>query len=224
VKTPSGEVPVPFFNKELIVKALVLVDLQNDFVPGGALGVPAGDQVVPVANRVQSAFDLVVATQDWHPANHGSFAANHPGRKPGEIIELEGLEQILWPVHCVENTKGAEFLPGLDLSRVAEVFRKGVDPNIDSYSAFFDNAHRRATGLGQYLRQKGVGAVYIMGLATDYCVKFTSLDARQLAFDTYVIEDGCRGVELNPGDVEQALGQMREAGVQITKSNAVLKA
>jgi nicotinamidase/pyrazinamidase len=224
VRTPSGEVPVPFFNGELIVKALVLVDLQNDFVPGGALGVPEGDQVVPVANRVQSAFDLVVATQDWHPANHGSFAANHPGRKPGEIIELEGLEQILWPVHCVENTKGAEFLPSLDLSRVAEVFRKGVDPNIDSYSAFFDNAHRRATGLGQYLKQKGVGTIYILGLATDYCVRFTSLDARQLGFDTYVIEDGCRGVELNPGDVEQALGQMREAGVHVIQSDAVPKA
>jgi nicotinamidase/pyrazinamidase len=224
VKTPSGEVPVPFFNGELIVKALVLVDLQNDFVPGGALGVPEGDQVVPVANRVQSAFDLVVATQDWHPANHGSFAANHPGRKPGEIIELEGLEQILWPVHCVENTKGAEFLPGLDLSRIAEVFRKGIDPNIDSYSAFFDNAHRRATGLGQYLRQKGVGTIYILGLATDYCVRFTTLDARQLGFDTYVIEDGCRGVELNPGDVDRALQVMHEAGVHITKSDAVLKA
>jgi nicotinamidase/pyrazinamidase len=132
------------------MRALILVDLQNDFVSGGALAVPDGDAVVPVANRVQSCFDLVVATQDWHPADHGSFAANHPGRRPGDVIELSGLAQILWPVHCVQHTPGAAFVPGLDMRRVARVFQKGTDPLIDSYSGFFDNGHRRSTGVGEY--------------------------------------------------------------------------
>src|SRR3712207_3802084 len=189
------------------MNALILVDLQNDFVPGGALPVPEGDAVVPIANRLtrEGKFDLVVATQDWHPPDHGSFAANHPGRKPGEVIDLHGLKQILWPVHCVQGSAGAAFLPGLDMARVEEVFRKGTDPSIDSYSGFFDNGHRKATGLGQYLKSKGVTDVYVLGLATDYCVKFTTLDAVQLGFHTHLIEDACRGVELNPGDVDAAV-------------------
>jgi nicotinamidase/pyrazinamidase len=129
------------------MKALLIVDIQNDFLPGGALAVPGGDEVIPVANRLHAQFELVVATQDWHPANHGSFAANHPCRRPGEIIDLNGLSQILWPVHCVQNTPGAAFAPGLDTSRFAALFQKGTDPGIDSYSAFFDNGHRKATGL-----------------------------------------------------------------------------
>jgi nicotinamidase/pyrazinamidase len=203
------------------VKALVVVDIQNDFLPGGALGVPDGDQVIPVANRVAPAFDLVVATRDWHPPEHASFAANHPGKKPGVIIELDGLEQILWPVHCVENTPGAEFAAGLQLDRVARIFRKGTDPKIDSYSAFFDNAHRRATGLGDYLKEQGVTDVYLLGLATDYCVKFSALDAVELGFRTFVIEDGCRAVELAPGDADRAIEAMRSAGVKIVQSAAV---
>ncbi|MFQ5501903.1 MAG: bifunctional nicotinamidase/pyrazinamidase, partial [Phycisphaerae bacterium] len=174
--------------------ALILVDLQNDFTPGGALPVPDGDAVVSIANRLMPRFDLIVATQDWHPPDHGSFAANHSGKDPGDTIKLNGLEQILWPVHCVQDTPGAALLSVLDTSRIAHVFRKGIDPGIDSYSGFFDNDHRNATGLGDYLKEQRVDRVYIMGLATDYCVKFTALDARSLGFDTCLIEDGCRGV------------------------------
>ena len=129
------------------MKALILVDLQNDFCPGGALPVPQGDQVIPIANYLAARFELVVATQDWHPPEHGSFAVNHPGRKPGECIELAGLPQVLWPVHCVQGTPGAQFHPALETAPIARVFRKGLDPSVDSYSAFFDNARRRATGL-----------------------------------------------------------------------------
>ncbi len=197
------------------MKALIIVDVQNDFCPGGALEVREGDQVVPVINRLQPRFDLVVATQDWHPANHGSFAANHPGRRPGEVVELAGLPQILWPVHCVQDTYGAELHPALDRSRIARVIHKGTDPAIDSYSGFFDNGRRAATGLEQYLRERNVDEVYVCGLATDYCVKATALDARSLGFKTSLIEDAARGVELRPGDVQRAIDEMRSAGVEI---------
>jgi nicotinamidase/pyrazinamidase len=206
------------------MNALILVDLQNDFVPGGALPVPEGDAVVPIANRLarDGGFDLVVATQDWHPPDHGSFAANHPGKKPGEVIDLHGLPQILWPVHCVQNTAGAAFLPGLDVGRVEKVFRKGTDPRIDSYSGFFDNGHRKATGLGEYLKSRGVTDVHVLGLATDYCVKFTALDARQLGFRTHLVEDASRGVNLKPADVQRAVEEMRAAGVAVMRSEGVL--
>ena len=200
------------------MRALLLVDIQNDFLPGGALGVPDGDQVVPVANRLQGEFNLAVASQDWHPADHGSFAANHPGKQPGEVIELNGLQQILWPVHCVENTPGAAFAPGLDTRRVARIFHKGTDPDIDSYSALFDNGHRKATGLGDYLKTQGVTDLFMAGLATDYCVKYTSLDAVKLGFRVHVIEEGCRGVNLKPGDVAAAMAEMQKAGVEIIRS------
>jgi nicotinamidase/pyrazinamidase len=205
------------------MRALILVDIQNDFVPGGALAVPEGNRVVPVANEVQRKFELVFATQDWHPPDHGSFAANHPGKKPGEVIELNGLTQILWPVHCVQQTRGAEFVRGLDVSRVAKVFQKGTDPAIDSYSGFFDNGHRKSTGLGDWLRARGVGDVYVCGLATDYCVKFTALDARQLGFNVWLIEDACRGVNLKPGDSADAIAEMRSAGVRVVRSEDVEK-
>jgi nicotinamidase/pyrazinamidase len=203
-------------------RALILVDLQNDFVPGGALAVPNGDAVVPIANKVQQAFDLIVATQDWHPRTHGSFAANHRGKLPGDVVNLNGLRQILWPVHCVQNTHGAEFVAGLDRSRVKKIFHKGVDPWIDSYSCFFDNGHRRDTGLGKYLKSQGVLDVYLLGLATDYCVKFSALDALQLGFNVHVIEDGCRGINLKRDDSEQTLDQLRRLGVEITRSSRVL--
>lgn len=201
------------------MRALVLVDIQNDFLPGGALAVGDGDKVVPVANALSPRFDLVVATQDWHPADHRSFASNHDGRDVGEVIDLNGLPQVLWPNHCVQNTWGAEFAPELDTSRIARVFRKGVDPEIDSYSGFFDNGHRRSTGLGDWLREQGVEEVWVLGLATDYCVKFTALDARHLGFRTVVVEDGCRGVNLAPDDSEKALAALREDGVEVVRSD-----
>jgi nicotinamidase/pyrazinamidase len=197
------------------MKALVLIDIQNDFLPGGALAVANGDEVVPVANRLMSEYELVVATQDWHPANHGSFVSQHPGRRAGEVIRLDGLDQILWPDHCVEGTRGAEFAPGLNTSGIHHVVQKGTDRNIDSYSGFFDNARRKATGLEHYLRSRGVDEVHIIGLATDYCVKFTALDAVSLGFNTTVLTEGVRGVELNPGDCRRAIEEMRKAGVNI---------
>jgi len=200
------------------MNALILVDIQNDFLPGGALPVPRGDEVIPVANRAMPAFDVVVATQDWHPANHGSFASQHAGRKPGELGELAGLPQVLWPNHCIQNTLGADFAPGLNRAGITKVFPKGTDVEIDSYSGFFDNGHRKATGLDEYLRHRGVTAVYVLGLATDYCVKATALDARSLGLETYLIADGCRGVELHTGDCAAAINAMRAAGVRIINS------
>jgi nicotinamidase/pyrazinamidase len=206
----------------MAMKALIVVDVQNDFCPGGALAVPEGDRVVPVVNRLIPRFDMVAATQDWHPADHGSFAANHAGRTPGEVIELDGLAQVLWPVHCVQSTPGAELHPGLNRDRIARVFQKGADKGIDSYSGFFDNGHRKATGLEQWLRERGVAEVYVCGLATDYCVKFTALDAVTLGFKTHVIEDACRGVNLRPGDVEEAIAEMRASGVIVVSSEGTL--
>ncbi len=205
-------------------RALILVDIQNDFTPGGALAVAGGDKVVPVANRIQEAFDLVLATQDWHPPNHGSFASQHPRKKPGDVIDLNGIPQVLWPDHCVQRSKGAKFHPRLDRRSVAQVFQKGVDPGIDSYSGFFDNGHRRGTGLAEYLKSAGVTDVYIAGLATDYCVKYTALDGRTLGFNVFVVEDACRGVNLNPGDSATALDQMRAAGVKVITSDDLVPA
>lgn len=204
------------------MRALILVDIQNDFCPGGALAVPHGDEVVDVANRIQDAFDFIVATQDWHPADHGSFAANHPGKQPGDVIDLDGLKQILWPVHCVQESHGAAFHPRLNLERVMQVFRKGQDPRIDSYSGFFDNGHRKATGLNTWLQSKGVHSVYVCGLATDYCVKFTALDALGLDYQVALIADACRGVNLKEGDAERAIEEMKDMGVTILKSKDVL--
>ncbi len=200
------------------MKALILVDIQNDFVPGGALPVPGGHKIVPEVNRLERLFDVVVATQDWHPPNHGSFAKNHPGKQPGEALELNGLNQILWPVHCVQGTLGAAFVPTLDTSRITKVFQKGTDPGFDSYSGFFDNGHRKATGLDQFLKEHRIAELYVAGLATDYCVKFTALDALVLGFKTHLIEDVCRGVELKPGDVARAIEEMKRAGVVVLQS------
>ena len=200
------------------MEALILVDIQNDFIPGGALAVPGGDEVVPLVNRLQARFGLIAATRDWHPPDHGSFAANHPGKSPGDSVELGGLRQTLWPVHCVQNTPGADFAPGLNRDRWARVVFKGTDATIDSYSGFYDNGHRKATGLGDYLRREGVRTVFVAGLATDYCVKFTALDAQTLGFATCMVRDCCRGVDLNPGDVERAVDEMRAAGVGIVDS------
>lgn len=194
-----------------------MVDLQNDFCGGGSLAVPGGDEVIPLANEAQNHFDLIIATQDWHPQNHTSFASTHPPHKPGEVIMLGNLQQILWPDHCIQNSKGAEFHPMLDTHKIKKIFHKGVNTKIDSYSAFFDNAHQRSTGLGEYLRNEQVEDIYIMGLATEYCVKYSTLDAVHLGFNVHVIEDACRGVELNAGDIRAALDQMRTAGADLVK-------
>jgi nicotinamidase/pyrazinamidase len=204
-----------------VKRALILVDLQNDFMPGGALAVKDGDQVIPVANRLQRCFELVIATQDWHPANHGSFAKNHPGCQVGETIELDGVSQVLWPVHCVQQSRGAAIVSSLDRSRIRKIFHKGTDPEIDSYSAFFDNEHLQSTGLGEYLKENGTGEVYLMGLATDYCVRYSALDARILGFETTVVEDGCRGVELTSGDIDRAVEEMKAAGVRFCSSSRI---
>ncbi len=198
---------------------LILVDLQNDFLPGGALAVADGDAVLPVINRLLQNMDHVVATQDWHPANHGSFASNHPGRSMGDVIELAGLPQVLWPDHCVQETEGARFAPALETARIEAVFPKGTDPEIDSYSGFFDNGHRRATGLGDYLEKIHAENLYIAGLATDYCVKATALDAVRLSYRTLVITDACRGVELHEGDLAAAFEAMKAAGVELITSD-----
>jgi len=197
-------------------KCLILVDIQNDFCPGGALAVPDGDAVVPIANRLQERYDLVVATKDWHPADHGSFAANHPGRKPFELAELGGLPQVLWPTHCVQGTHGAAFHPLLATVRIAKIFPKGTDRTIDSYSGFFDNGKKKATGLGDWLKAHGVTDVAVCGLATDYCVKATAIDAVHLGFRTTLIESACRGVGLGKADITDALAAMRTAGVTFT--------
>lgn len=195
--------------------ALILVDLQNDFLPGGALAVRDGDAVLPVANRWLQKCDLAVATQDWHPPNHLSFAANHPGKKIGDEVEIEGHRQKLWPAHCLADTPGAALADALDMDRITHVVKKGTDPQVDSYSAFFDNSRLRGTGLEEYLREQGVETVYLLGLATDYCVKATALDAVKLGFHVKLIEEGCRGVNLVAGDVARALADMREAGVEM---------
>jgi len=197
------------------MNALIIVDLQNDFLPGGALAVPGGDEVIPLANELQRRFDVVLATQDWHPPDHGSFAANHAGKKPGDRIILDGIEQILWTVHCVQNTHGAEFAPSFDTTRIDHVFHKGIDPRIDSYSTFFDNAHRRSTGLADYLKDRAIKDIYLLGLALDYCVKYSALDACELGLNTHVILDGCRGIDLQPGDLDRAVDEMKQAGATI---------
>ena len=197
------------------MKVLLMVDIQNDFSPTGALAVKDGDEIIPFVNDQQDAFDFIVATQDWHPQNHGSFAEHHPDKSPGEVITLGGIDQILWPAHCVQNTYGAEFIPGLNTEKINQVFQKGMNPNIDSYSGFFDNDHKNATGLHQYLQAQKVNDIYIVGLATDYCVKFTALDAALLGYSTTVLKKGVRGVELASGDIEQAFAEMQTAGVKI---------
>lgn len=203
-------------------KALILVDIQNDFCPGGALAVRDGDAIIPLVNRLQPGYDVVAATQDWHPASHKSFASNHPGKKPGDMGELGGQPQVMWPDHCVQGTAGAEFHPLLDMSLVKAVFRKGMDPEVDSYSGLYDNGRKHTTGLAAWLRGLGVTEVDVVGLATDYCVKWTALDAHAEGFATRVIEDATRGVELAPGDVARALDELRAAGVEVARSQAVV--
>ena len=197
------------------MKVLLLIDIQNDFLPGGALAVPDGDQVIAVANDQIVSADHVVATQDWHPPGHGSFASQHAGVGVGDVFDLNGLPQIGWPDHCVQGTSGAEFADAIDVSRINHVSQKGTDSQIDSYSGFFDNGKRQSTDLDAYLKSIGTTELNIMGLATDYCVKFSVLDAIELGYKTNVLVAGCRGVNLNAGDVDNAIEEMRLAGATI---------
>ncbi len=198
--------------------ALLIVDLQNDFLPGGALGVKDGDKVLPIVNNLlKHPFNAILATKDWHPSDHGSFAANH-GKKVNETIDLNGLKQILWPVHCVQGTKGAEFSKEWNYSKVEKVFLKGTEKNVDSYSAFFDNGHQHSTGLHEFLQSQGLKEIYIAGLTTEYCVKYSVLDALKLNYIVYVVIDACKPVNLSPYDGELAVQEMLQAGAHIMYS------
>lgn len=198
------------------MKALLLIDVQNDFVPGGALAVAGGADIIPLLNALQPRFDLVVATQDWHPVRHRSFASQHPGHAVFSQTDLHGLPQTLWPDHCVQNSLGAALHPALDLARVEAIFRKGTDPEIDSYSGFFDNGHRKSTGLADYLRGRGVGEVYVAGLAADYCVYFSAKDAQAEGFATFFIEDATRAIDA--AGLAAALADLRQLGVRVVRS------
>ncbi|WP_057935881.1 bifunctional nicotinamidase/pyrazinamidase [Algoriphagus resistens] len=202
--------------------ALLIVDVQNDFLPRGALAVDHGEEIIPVINDLQEKFDFIVATQDFHPSAHGSFAANHEGKTPGEVIEWNGLAQILWPVHCVQGSEGAEFHEELNPIKWKAIFQKGKNPEVDSYSGFFDNARREDTGLGDFLQNEGIKNVFVTGLAQDYCVKFTALDSVSLGFQTYLITDATKAVNVKTEDGEKSLEEMHSAGVILIESSAIL--
>ena len=206
------------------MRALLLIDIQNGFCPGGNLPVPDGDAIVPIANRLidEGPYDVIVASQDWHPDNHGSFASQHPGKKPFDMGELSGQPQVMWPDHCVQGTADAEFHPDLDLEHIDYIQQKGENPAVDSYSAFRDNDQAAITGLAGYLRAQQVTELDLCGLATDYCVKFSALDAREMLPEIKVrfIEDASRGID--PQGVKAAIEEMRAAGVSICKSTDIL--
>jgi nicotinamidase/pyrazinamidase len=196
---------------------LIVVDVQNDFCPGGALAVPAGDEVIGPIHRVAPRFEHVVLTQDWHPANHTSFAAAHPGKRPFETIELAYGVQTLWPPHCVQGSRGAEFLPELRLPQAELILRKGFRPRIDSYSAFFENDRTTATGLAGYLRERGLKRVFLTGLAYDFCVGYSAIDARRLGFEAIVLRDACRAIDLE-GSVKAMEAAFAGCGVRVMES------
>jgi len=199
------------------MNALVIIDVQNDFMPYGSLAVPEGDTIIPVINSIQSYYDIIVATQDWHPRNHVSFASNHPGKQPFEKINVEGSEQILWPDHCVQGTDGAMFHPELETIRFAAIFRKGMNPRVDSYSGFYDNMHLISTGLAGYLREKGISDVHFCGLASDICVYYTIRDAVMEGFSSALVEDASR--PLNAESFEILKKEMTGMGVRVLRSS-----
>jgi nicotinamidase/pyrazinamidase len=192
-------------------EALIIVDVQNDFCPGGALAVPRGDEILPAVNRLAAEFTHVILTQDWHPRGHASFASSHPGKQPFETIEVAYGEQILWPDHCVQGTPGAAFHPRLDASHAELIVRKGFRRAIDSYSAFFENDHRTPTGLAGYLHERGLQRLTLCGLATDFCVLYSALDGRKAGFEVSVVTSACRGIDID-SSLHRALASMREAG------------
>ncbi len=204
------------------MRALLIVDLQKDFLPGGPLATDRADELVPVINALMDKFSFILATKDWHPKDHVSFASNHLGKNVGDLIEIEGAEQVLWPVHCVQDTKGANFAEGLNEEKIGHVFYKGLDRKIDSYSAFFDNAKERKTGLEDYLRSHEINEIVVVGVATDYCVLYSVLDALELGFKVTVVVDGCRAINLHPDDESKALALMQERGALICKIEEVV--
>jgi nicotinamidase/pyrazinamidase len=204
------------------MQCLIVVDVQNDFMPGGALAVPRGDEVVPVINRLAARFDNVVFTQDWHPRGHASFASSHPGKKPFETIDLPYGKQVLWPDHCVQGTAGAAIHAGLDVMKAQLIVRKGFHRDIDSYSGFVEADRKTRTGLAGYLKERGFSSLFVCGLATDFCVAWTALDGRAAGFDVAVIEDACRAIDLE-GSLERAWREMAAAGVKRIKAASLLR-
>ena len=202
------------------MKALLLIDIQNDFLPGGRLAVPEGDAIIQLVNDLQPQFELVVATQDWHPAGHQSFASSHTGRSQFEEIDLHGLPQVLWPDHCTQASDGAALAPALQAERIEAIFRKGMNPEIDSYSAFFDNGHRKSTGLADYLRGRGVTEVFLAGLAADYCVYFSAKDALAEGFAATIVEDATRAISAEGW--EKAKADLQEHGGRLVPSATLL--
>ncbi|WP_236190627.1 bifunctional nicotinamidase/pyrazinamidase [Pseudomonas paraglycinae] len=201
--------------------ALLVIDVQNDFIPGGQLAVPEGDMIVPLINRLAGQFKQVVIAQDWHPAGHASFASSHPGRQPYDVIQLPYGEQTLWPDHCIQGSRGAEFHSGLDLPHAHLIIRKGCNPDIDSYSAFLEADRVTTTGLAGYLKERGIETVYMVGLALDFCVMFSALDARAAGFNAFVVLDACRAIDLN-GSLASAIERMQVAGVGLIQSTELL--
>lgn len=204
------------------MKALILIDLQYDFLPNGSLAVANSDEILPTINNLQLNFEHIIATRDWHPANHKSFASNHKNKQPGEFIELQGLSQVLWPDHCVQGSPGAEMSANVNQSTIDYIVYKGTDSEIDSYSAFFDNGRLKKTELDAYLKRKKIKTLYVAGLATDYCVYFTVLDGLSLGYEVFVIEDACRAVNLQPDDGAKAIADMKAKGANIILSKDIL--
>jgi nicotinamidase/pyrazinamidase len=198
--------------------ALIIVDVQNDFCPGGALAVPKGDKIIPTINKLSNKFERVIGTQDWHPENHMSFAVNHPGKKDFDVIDYNGTKQVLWPPHCVSGTYGAEFHPDLAMKNIGLILRKGSNPEIDSYSAFRENDKETLTGLQGYLKTLGIKETYLCGLALDYCVFYSAMDAKELGFVTFVIIDATKGIDSPKGNIEKSLTTMKEKGIEIIES------
>jgi len=201
--------------------AFIIIDVQNDFCPGGALAVAEGDRVIPVINRLQAHFGLRVLTQDWHPADHTSFADNHAGADPFSIIDMPYGPQVLWPAHCIQGSEGAAFHRDLETDGAAVTIRKGFRPEIDSYSAFFENDHKTPTGLAGYLREQGVTALVMAGLATDFCVRFSAVDAAKLGFEVTVVDDACRAIDMD-GSLNAAMEDFAAHGVQRATSDSFL--
>lgn len=203
------------------MRALLIVDMQNDFMPGGALPVPDADRLIPILNKLMGYFSLIFASQDWHPSDHVSFAANHPGHHVGDHLQIGQVQQVLWPVHCVQHSKGAAFVSQLNQDKITAIFHKGSDRMVDSYSAFFDNARMRKTGLDEALRKEHVKRIYIAGVATDYCVLYTVLDALDLGYQVCVIPEACRAINLEKGDEQRAFEWMQRAGASLIKLDQI---
>jgi nicotinamidase/pyrazinamidase len=201
------------------MKILIITDMQLDFMPEGALPVPEGDKIIPVVNLIQKKFDLIIATQDWHPGNHISFASNHQNKKPFDIIEWQGMEQVLWPDHCVQGSKGAEFHPALKMNKTEAIFRKGMDREIDSYSGFYDNGHKKNTGLAGYLRERNAREIYFCGLAADFCVYFSVKDALNEGFSVAFIEDATKPIDKE--EFAKKKDEMKRLGVKIISSHEI---